>query len=216
MATERLIVSKDPYRKSLLRRPGAAYKQLLAILVISLVANGHVMVTWGVVQQETEVVCAPDMSSESFANFLTILSVVLIVALPFFLSIVLTCMMLQNLQRQIWKVRPKKIGASLVRKISLERCATIMVAMITGMHGLLSLPYTVAWGVLLGDHYTSRDEGHVMSRSDTCMRETMYTARDVTEVVYMANYAIKFAFCVFCGQEVIGHKHKAVNKKIAK
>ena len=45
LTLERLILAKDPYRKSLLRRSGTAYKQVLSIVVTSCVVNCHVPFT---------------------------------------------------------------------------------------------------------------------------------------------------------------------------
>ena len=205
LAVERSIVSKDPYRKSLLRRPGTAYKQILMILGTSLVLTCHVVFTWNLVPRNDVAECALDVSSQELSTFLTVVNLILVVAMPNFLTCILTVMIAQNLHGKIWKVRPRNLSKQIIAKILLERQAGVMVAFITGVYALLSLPYTVSWLMLLAQRFTHAADKAVAS-SSSCAHARTLAATDISETLYMVNYAVKFAFCLFCGLDVVGHK----------
>lgn len=200
LAAERLMVSKDPYKRSKARKPRTAIHLLLGLSVISLVLNCHVIFTWDVVSKENDSlsVCSPSLESEMLSLFLTVFSLFSIVALPFMVTLILTVIMLQNLQNNSWKLRPRKISAMTLNKLQFERKSILMVSLVTGVHALLSIPFIIAWIVMLGQHFSPPE--------DPCQMLKTYAAKDITEIVYMANCAFKFVFCVFCGTKIVSYK----------
>ena len=157
--------------------------------------------TWGIVPRASDynaTSCSPLQDTPELALFLTILSLLSIVALPFVSTLILTALMLQHLQSKTWKLRPRKMSINAINKLQFERKAVLMVSMITGVYALLSFPFTISWVVLLGQHLAPPD--------NPCTLLNTYAAKDITEVVYMANFAMKFGFCIFCGMNVVSHK----------
>jgi hypothetical protein len=198
MAAERFIVSKDPYKRSNIRKPKTALQVLLGIAITSLAINSHVIFTWDIIPKETGNICAPAHQSEMVSLFLTVLSLLSIVVLPFIITLTLTITMLQNLQTGTWKLRPKKITVSAINKVQFEKNTIYMVSMITGIHCLLCVPFIITWVILLSQHFSPP--------VNYCKYVKTYAAKDITEIIYMGNCAVKFIFCVFCGSNIISYK----------
>ena len=195
LTLERLIVSKDPYRKSLLRRSGTAYKQVLSIVVTSFAINCHVLFTWNIVEEHT---CSLKLNSSELENLLIMVTYASIILLPLFVTAVLTFLTIQNLNKPIWKVKPRELKKRIIAKIRMERKATYMILSVSITYCVLTLPYSVSWLVLLGKYFVAKNV-------TSCEFERDVIANDVCELVAMLNFVVKFLMCLIFGNGVV-HK----------
>lgn len=198
LATDRLIVSKEPYRKSKFRKPRCACHALIVMTLISLTVNCHVIFTWGIMRNGDIGICTLTQQSMEMSLCLTIIYLIGMVGLPFLITLILTVLMLQNVHSNTWKLRPRKISISKINNLQLEKKSIIMTSVITGVHCVLSLPFIISWIVIIIQHFHPS--------ANVCQYTKAFAAKDITEVLYMSNCALKFIFCVFFGNNILSIK----------
>lgn len=198
LGSERLLVATTPYKRS--RYPtlrstkhGFAYCSVAAIIF-----NAHVLFIWDsiVVPGDVTATCAPTSTSQILALGLTILTVVLIIGLPFMVVAGLTIMLVRNFKA--WKLRPRRLSSSVIARALFEKDATVMVVSVLGSYTLLCVPYIITWIVLLWQHF--------LNELPLCRYLDGAAARDVAEVGFMINFAIKFLLCIMFGNHVLSQK----------
>ena len=199
LLVERSYVAAEPFRKSNFSKQNTAYKFTLYILVLAMVVNCHVIFTWTTVDMGDGLkTCSPKLPSDSISYLVTVITVIIIIGLPFVITSILTVILIRGVNSRAWRIRPLRMTPAAIFRLELERRASLMVSMVTAASSLLSVPYVLTWGVLLAQPWF-----HLGSM---CERLAAIAARDVTEVIFMASYTIKFLLCILGGNNILNLK----------
>ncbi len=202
LACERLSVSSNPYKPSKLRTVKSAGHAIVYCVIAALIFNSHVLFTWRSVSipdaADLAHSCVPMAPSDFISVALTITTILTIVGLPFVVISLVTIFTVRNLGA--WALRPRRLSARAICRALLEKQATSMVVVLSGMFCILSVPYTISWVVLLVQHFTAK------STTSVCTYIEMSAARDISEVGFMVTYALKFLVCIFTGRAVLSSK----------
>ncbi len=199
LISERMVVSTNPYKGHKIRTVKSAHHALLYASVSALIVNAHVVFIWQSVSTGPDRhSCVPVSPSDFISIALTITTVLSIVGLPFIVVSGLTAMTIRNFSS--WKVRPRRMTTSAISRSLLERQATVMVVSVGCIFSLLCIPYAISWSVLLLQHFAAD--------ITLCQYIEAAAARDITEVSFMLNYAIKFLVCIFTGRNVLNRRSR--------
>lgn len=204
LACDRLTLSYNPYKQCKVKTAKFARNAIIYCIIAALIFNSHVLFTWKSMlysENPDQYSCIPHAPSNAVSVGLTITTILTIVGLPFFILVGMFIATIRNFGS--WRVRPKRVSANTLCRIMLEKRATTMVVVVTGVFCALSVPYTLAWLVLLVQHFLSPATGDDTS---SCKYVVLSAARDICEVVFMINYSIKFMVCMFSARSILGKR----------
>ncbi len=204
LACDRLTLSYNPYKQCKVKTAKFARNAIIYCIIAALIFNSHVLFTWKSMlysMDPDQYSCIPHAPSNAVSVGLTITTILTIVGLPFFLLVGMFIATIRNFGS--WRVRPKRVSANTLCRIMLEKRATTMVVVVTGVFCALSVPYTLAWLVLLVQHFLSPATGDDRS---SCKYVVLSAARDICEVIFMINYSIKFMVCMFSARSILGKR----------
>lgn len=201
MICERLVVASNPYKHLKNHTIRMVRHCILYSTISSLIVNAHVIFIWQSVRtsgpgETNKYSCIPIAPTDFISMLLTIATVLSVVGVPFLLVTGVTAVTVRNLSS--WKVRPRRMSTNAICKALAEKQATIMVCAVTSVFSLLCVPYVIAWTVLLLQHF--------VFRVTMCQYVQTAAARDITEVIFLINYVIKFLVCIFAGRNVLNRR----------
>ena len=198
LGTDRLLVASTPYKRSKYPNLRSAQHGLCYCVVAAILFNAHVLFVWDstILDGDVTASCVPMSMSPILALGLTILTVVLIVGLPFIVIGALAIMIIRNLPA--WKLRPRRLSSTVISRALFEKDATFMVVAILVSYCIFCIPYIITWVVLLWQHF--------MDELPLCRYIDGAAARDIAEVGFMVIFATKFLLCIFFGGDVLNQK----------
>ena len=202
LISERLTLTSHPYNYKRLRTLRNAKQAVLYIGVSAILLNLYTLVVWqsttlpGTGEGPVRYACIPVSTSTLVSTVLPVATIVSIVGLPFVLISVLTSATIHNFPA--WRVRPRKMSSNAICRALLEKQATVMVSALSGIYAILCAPYAIAVTLDLLQLF-------IINLSH-CQSQTLSATRDITEVIFTINYAIKFLVCIFAGRNVLNQR----------
>ena len=201
MICERLVVASNPYKHLKNQTTRMVRHSILYCAISSLIVNAHVLFIWQSVRtsapgESPRYSCIPIAPSDFISMLLTIATVLSIVGLPFLIVTFLTGMTMRNISS--WKVRPRRMSTNAICRALAEKQTTMMVCAVTSVFSFFCVPYVIAWTVLLLQHF--------VFKVTMCQYVMTAAARDITEVVFLLNYVVKFLVCIFAGRNVLNRR----------
>ena len=204
MICERLNAVYNPYKSHGIV---TARKAIACCVTIALIYNGHLLFTWDIITTENEqqrgnnrsllhTICAATTESHILSLIYTTMGLGGINVVPLFIAIVLTLRVYRGLN--LWKIRSRRMTQVMLCRAVLEKRATVMVCGVTTLYCVLSVPYVFTSLIVILQTFVWRISKCTHIYTDAFV--------DITEFMFLINFAAKFLVCILLGNKLLNYK----------